>query len=69
MRLWRRSPGKGRFNQLRSRWDVLHPDRGWACKCQERPETQAQIINNVQNHLIEIAHQHFREDHLEFEEG
>lgn len=27
-------PGKGRYNQKRSPWDVLHPGREWAEKCQ-----------------------------------
>lgn len=27
-------PGRGRYNQERSRWDVLHPGRGWASRCQ-----------------------------------
>lgn len=36
-------PGSGRYKQLRSRWDTLHPGRKWALKCQERTETAAQI--------------------------
>jgi hypothetical protein len=40
-------PGKGRYKQLRSRWDVLHPGRAWAIKCQERGETAAQIAAEV----------------------
>ncbi len=26
-------PGKGRYNQAKSEWDVLHPGRPWAEKC------------------------------------
>jgi hypothetical protein len=26
-------PGKGRYNQAKSEWDVLHPGRPWADKC------------------------------------
>lgn len=37
-------PGKGRYGQLRSRWDVLHPGRAWAERCQKRQETAKQII-------------------------
>lgn len=40
-------PGRGRYQQVRSRWDVLHPGRAWAMKCQERDETQAQIITEL----------------------
>jgi hypothetical protein len=44
-------PGKGRYNQQRSRWDVLHPGRKWAFKCQGRPESFEQIEEEVKNHL------------------
>lgn len=36
-------PGKGRHAGLRPRWDVLHPGRSWADKCQPRLETAEQI--------------------------
>ena len=26
-------PGKGRYNQAKSEWDVMHPGRSWADKC------------------------------------
>jgi hypothetical protein len=45
-------PGGGRYNQLRSRWDTLHPGRGWAFKCQERLEAQAQIIEELRAYLL-----------------
>ncbi|MEO9825337.1 MAG: Eco29kI family restriction endonuclease [Paracoccaceae bacterium] len=45
------TPGAGRFNQKRSRWDVLHPGREWAAKCQERPETATMIKAEVEEHL------------------
>lgn len=28
-------PGKGRYEQKRSAWDILHPGRSWADKCAE----------------------------------
>lgn len=40
-------PGKGRYQQLRSRWDTLHPGRQWAHKCQERGESAEQIANEL----------------------
>jgi len=40
-------PGKGRYNGLRPRWDVLHPGRGWAEKCRERSESAMQIGHDV----------------------
>jgi hypothetical protein len=36
-------PGAGRYAGMRPRWDVLHPGRGWAFKCAERPES-AELI-------------------------
>lgn len=44
-------PGKGRYEGMRPRWDVLHPGRSWAEKCKERPETAAQISAEVKNFL------------------
>lgn len=45
------TPGAGRFKQKRSRWDVLHPGRDWAAKCQPRVETRENIIFEVEEHL------------------
>ncbi len=42
------NPGIGRFQGMRSRWDVLHPGRHWAEKCQPRPESAAQIAAEVE---------------------
>lgn len=44
-------PGKGRYNQKRSRWDVLHPGRPWAEKCADRRETAGEITREVSNFL------------------
>ena len=44
-------PGKGRYQQLRSRWDTLHPGRSWAHKCQEREETVEQITSELAAYL------------------
>lgn len=48
-------PGKGRHNGMRPRWDVLHPGRAWAEKCQPRPETAEQIKREVGAHLAAIV--------------
>jgi hypothetical protein len=38
-------PGKGRYNQQRSFWDVMHPGRVWAEKCAENTlKTRAELI-------------------------
>lgn len=44
-------PGKGRHAGLRPRWDVLHPGRPWADRCQARNETEEQIIREARNYL------------------
>jgi hypothetical protein len=44
-------PGNGRYNGMRPRWDVLHPGRGWAAKCQQRPETPTEIAAIVERYL------------------
>ena len=44
-------PGAGRYKGLRPRWDVLHPGRLWADKCQARPETEQNIRGDVEEFL------------------
>ena len=48
-------PGAGRYKGLRPRWDVLHPGRAWADKCQVRPETAQSIINDVKEFLRALS--------------
>jgi Eco29kI restriction endonuclease len=44
-------PGAGRYQQRRSPWDILHPGREWAERCQPGlPE--ADIIATIDNHLL-----------------
>ena len=44
-------PGKGRYMGMRPRWDVLHPGRAWAERCQPRAETTDQIRADVSQFL------------------
>ena len=44
-------PGRGRYNQVVSKWDVLHPGRVWASRLAPRSETQLQIEAEVKAHL------------------
>lgn len=44
-------PGKGRYNGMRPKWDVLHTGRSWAEKCQPRSDTAAQIEREIKAHL------------------
>ncbi len=45
------TPGAGRFLGVRPRWDVLHPGRAWAARCQPRAETEADIHREVAAYL------------------
>jgi hypothetical protein len=36
-------PGSGRYNQQRSLWDVLHPGRVWAERCQPNARTLQEV--------------------------
>ena len=40
-------PGVGRYNGMRPLWDVLHPGRAWADRCQKRTETKTQLAQRV----------------------
>ncbi|MCA9424931.1 MAG: Eco29kI family restriction endonuclease, partial [Candidatus Omnitrophica bacterium] len=47
-------PGKGRHNQRRPLWDVLHPGRPWANRLQEHPTSVEEIIQNLKVCFEEI---------------
>ena len=44
-------PGKGRYGQAKSDWDVLHQGRKWAEKCKGTHNTKASILTLVHTHL------------------
>lgn len=44
-------PGAGRHAGMRPRWDVLHPGRAWADRCQPRMESAKQIAADVEEFL------------------
>jgi hypothetical protein len=44
-------PGKGRYQQQRSPWDVLHPGRAWAERCVECKRTEAELLESLQSHF------------------
>jgi hypothetical protein len=46
-------PGKGRYEQQRSFWDVLHPGRPWAEKC--APNTV-----KTRNELVDACHRYLK---------
>jgi len=43
-------PGAGRYNQQRSSWDILHPGRSWADRCQPG-KADADIIQSISQHF------------------
>lgn len=49
------TPGKGRFEGMRPRWDVIHHGREWAEKCKPRPETPQQILADIKTYLRTVA--------------
>lgn len=48
-------PGKGRYNQAKSEWDVLHPGRAWAERLTGVASDLDQIINKVHLYLTNLG--------------
>jgi Eco29kI restriction endonuclease len=48
-------PGKGRYQQARSDWDVLHPGRTWAEKCQGIANDRETILGRIKTHLSRLG--------------
>ncbi len=48
-------PGSGRYEQAKSDWDVLHPGRSWAEKCNGHPKARNTIITNIKRHLKDLG--------------
>lgn len=44
-------PGKGRYEQARSDWDVIHSGRTWADRLNGVPNKAAKISSNIASHL------------------
>ena len=44
-------PGKGRYNQAKSDWDVCHPGRKWADKCQGAHSERQDVLNRIDDYL------------------
>jgi hypothetical protein len=47
-------PGKGRYNQAKSDWDVRHPGRSWAEKCLGAASSHTEVNNQIRNYLSEL---------------
>jgi hypothetical protein len=44
-------PGKGRYEQAKSDWDVIHQGRAWANKCNGVYKQESIIISSIEQHL------------------
>lgn len=44
-------PGRGRYEQARSDWDVIHPGRTWAERLNGIPSDKSDIAGNIEKHL------------------
>ncbi|TGG89406.1 Eco29kI family restriction endonuclease [Natronospirillum operosum] len=44
-------PGRGRREGIRPRWDTLHPGRSWANNFPPRPESQSQLVQEIEDYL------------------
>ncbi len=40
-------PGRGRYQQAKSDWDVCHPGRSWADRCQGIPTDRTELIARI----------------------
>ena len=48
-------PGKGRYEQSKSDWDVVHPGRSWANKCKGRTPTRGSLVKSIEAFLANIG--------------
>lgn len=48
-------PGSGRYEQAKSDWDVIHPGRSWAEKCNGLSTDKKVIIANIKRHLKSLG--------------
>jgi hypothetical protein len=47
-------PGRGRYEQAKSDWDVIHPGRAWAERCNGVCKDENIIFANIERHLKSI---------------
>ena len=48
-------PGKGRYEQAKSDWDVIHVGRSWADKCKGQCATSDVILANIVQHWQQLG--------------
>lgn len=47
-------PGKGRYEQAQSEWDVVHPGRSWTTKCKGKTRTREVIVAGIEKFLTAV---------------
>jgi hypothetical protein len=45
------NPGKGRYRQECSAWDVLHPGRKWASQCRPYHKSESELLAAIAKHF------------------
>ncbi len=48
-------PGRGRYEQAKSDWDVIHEGRAWANKCNGSHTEKSVIVSNIHLHLKSLG--------------
>jgi hypothetical protein len=48
-------PGRGRYAQAKSDWDVIHSGRAWAQRCTGVHREQSSILANIESHLDRLG--------------
>jgi len=48
-------PGKGRYKQAKSDWDVVHPGRPWAVKCKGKTPSRASLLKGIENFWARVG--------------
>jgi hypothetical protein len=48
-------PGKGRYEQAKSDWDVIHPGRAWAEKCKGAYSSAVDVMRRTDAHLKQLG--------------
>ncbi len=48
-------PGKGRYEQAKSDWDVVHLGRVWSKKCKGKTPSRGQILNGIEKFFDQLA--------------
>lgn len=48
-------PGRGRYEQAKSDWDVIHQGRIWADKCKGVHKNKDTILANIEQHIKNLG--------------